>query len=129
MDLDGVEMPEPPTTPEPHPKRKAASTDAETETTPTKNKPGAGTGPSKGKAQCTSCGKWWDRKLMPNQTYCKDGKQMADRLYKAAQAQGTADWLSEQLSTMESTQRIVNAYKRGRRIEPIPSASQRSIRR
>ncbi|CAE7524520.1 unnamed protein product [Symbiodinium sp. CCMP2456] len=53
----------------------------------------------------------FERKLMANLRYCRDDKMITDRLYKAAKAQDRTEWLSEQLSSMESTQRLVAAYK------------------
>ncbi|CAE7346147.1 unnamed protein product, partial [Symbiodinium microadriaticum] len=57
------------------------------------------------------CGKLIDRKLMANLRYCHDDKLITDRLYKAAKAQDRTTWLSEQLSSIESTQRLIAAYK------------------
>ena len=64
-----------------------------------------------GKVQCMGCGKLIDRKLMANLRYCHDDKLITDRLYKAAKAQDRTTWLSEQLSSIESTQRLIAAYK------------------
>lgn len=65
----------------------------------------------KQKAQCMGCGKVFERKLMANLRYCQGDKSITDRLYHAAKAQGETKWLSEQLSTLEGSTRLVSAYK------------------
>lgn len=117
MEADGEDLAEAPSAPvgEPSPKKRgrpkgvakaksSSKPENETEkpTTPAQ---------AKLKAQCMGCGKVFDRKLMASNRYCVDDKMIIDRLYHAAKAQGCTEWLADQLSTLEGSQRIVAAYK------------------
>ena len=90
-----------------------ASTTAEGKSVSAKAKAKAASGSKESKAtcQCMCCGKIFARDAMANGRYCPDGKRITDRLYHAAKAQGKVDWLSEQLSTLEGSIRIVKAFK------------------
>ena len=57
----------------------------------------------KAKVQCMCHGRVWDRSLMANNRDCQDGKRITDRLYHAAKAQDKVAWLSDQLSTLETS--------------------------